>query len=340
MTENIVNEILRHPIKSTKRLPSLANDKALRHSVGRRLNQVWHTKNGKWDYNKRGVHIFEEDWDNLVILDSCRFDFFKEAMKQHNLPGELESRISRGSQTPEWLKANFAGEQLHDTVYISASVVPYHVGVEDFNEGTPFQRKYSFDLDVHYLKNLWEDPPEDAIEVRNTTRIADYVIPADTTAKKAIETAEKYPNKRLIVHIVPPHLPYLGPTGEKIHEKSATPWQDTFTSDCSFSTETLVKGYRENVDHAVSAVDGLIGQLRGKTVVTADHGEFLFDRSSPLPIVEYLHPAKTYTKELVKVPWLVVDSDQRKVIEAEEPKERARTSSESSHEQLKALGYV
>ncbi|MGB9931506.1 hypothetical protein [Haloarcula amylolytica] len=340
MTKTIIDEVLDRPIRSIKRLPSLVSDNALRHSVGRRLNQAWYTRNGRWDYNKKGVHIFEEDWDNLVILDSCRFDFFKEAMKRHELPGELEYKISRGSQTPEWLNSNFAGEKLHDTVYVSASVVPYHVGVEDFDKGTTFQKKYSFNLDVHHLENLWESPPDDAIEVHNTTRVADYVIPADTTAEKAIEIAARYPNKRLIVHIVPPHLPYLGPTGQEIHQKSATPWQDTFTGDCSFATETLVEAYRENVDHAVSAAGYLIEQLRGKTVITADHGEFLFDRSSPIPVVEHLHPAKTYTEELVKVPWLVADSDHRKVIEAEEPRESSQLSSEGSQSQLEALGYI
>lgn len=340
MSSTILDDIRHRPIYSLKRVPSLVTDKAFRHSVGRRLNQVWHTKNSTYQYNKDGVDIFEEDWDNLVILDSCRFDYFKEAKQTHNLPGRLEHRTSRGSQTPEWLKANFDGKTLHDTVYVSASVIPYHVGVENFQDGTPFQQKYSFKLDVHDLVNLWEDPPTEAIEVYNESRIADYVIPADVTANRAIKIQENYPNKRMIIHIVPPHLPYLGPTGEDIHKESATPWMDTYNGKHSFSYETLEQAYHENVDHAVSAAKQLISELVGKTVVTADHGEFLFDRSSPLPVMEYLHPAQTYVDELVKIPWLIVDSNERKSIEPDPPKNISGTDQSDSHKQLEALGYL
>lgn len=340
MANTIFENFLQQPFYALKRAPSIVTDKLFRHSVGRHLNQAWHTKNGSYDFNQDGIDIFEEDWDNLVILDSCRFDYFNEAKERFDLPGQLEHRISRGSQTPEWLKANFDGKSLHDTVYVTASVIPYHIGVEDFDEGTPFQKEYAFDLDVHDLENIWEDPPDEAIQVYNKNRIADYIIPADATARRAVKVGRQYPNKRLIVHIVPPHLPYIGPTGQEIHKKSATPWLDTFRGDCSLSTERLTQAYQENVDHAVSAVKNLIPELDGKTVISADHGEFLFDRSAPIPITEYLHPAKTYADQLVKVPWLVVDSEERKSVEAESPKDLSTVQRDKSHDQLEALGYL
>jgi len=340
MSDTILDEVLHRPIHTLKRIPEIFTDKGFRHSVGRRLNQVWHTRNGSREYNHNGVDIFEEDWDNLVVLDSCRFDYFEEAKQRHGLPGRLEHRISRGSQTPEWLKANFENKTLHDTVYVSASVIPYHIGVEEFDAGTPFQKEYAFDLDVHDLVNIWEEPPDEAIEVHNKSRIADHIIPADVTAREAIDVQDRYPNKRLIVHIVPPHLPYIGPTGEEIHKESATPWMDTYHGERSFSTETLKQAYQENVDHAVAAANELLPKLNGKTVVTADHGEFLFDRSAPLPIIEYLHPSETYTDELVKVPWLVVESEERKSIESEVPEKVSGKSQSKSHKQLEALGYI
>jgi hypothetical protein len=340
MSRTIFHDIASDPFGAIKKSPKIFTDKSFRHSVGRRLNQSYFTKLGRDDYNQSGIDIFDEDWDNFIILDSCRHDYFEDAKKSHKLPGELTTKISRGSQTPEWLKANFEGKTLHDTVYVSASIVPYHIGVEEFDDGTPFQKKYAFDLDIHELVNLWEDPPKEAKRVYDDSRIADYVIPADATADAALKVHEEYPNKRLIVHIVPPHLPYLGPTGEEIHQKSARPWRETFGGECTISLNMLEQAYQENVDHAVAATKTLLNEFRGKSVVTADHGEYLFDRSYPVPITEYLHPAKIYTEELVEVPWLVVDSDERKTIESEEPKMDQIETDVDSREQLEALGYL
>jgi len=59
-----------------------------------------------------------EDWDNLFILDACRYDMFADRI---DLAGSLESRISLGSSSEEFMERNFVGEQFHDTVYINAN---------------------------------------------------------------------------------------------------------------------------------------------------------------------------------------------------------------------------
>lgn len=47
-----------------------------------------------------GCHIVEEDWDNLIILDGCRYDLLKkETLYQGN-----SKRRSVDSATPEFLK--------------------------------------------------------------------------------------------------------------------------------------------------------------------------------------------------------------------------------------------
>jgi len=40
-----------------------------------------------------GVDIKKEKWNNLIILDACRYDYFKEAIKKTKIKGILESRI-------------------------------------------------------------------------------------------------------------------------------------------------------------------------------------------------------------------------------------------------------
>jgi hypothetical protein len=307
-----------------------------RHYVGREINKQSHSRLGMRKYNHRGIDIFSEEWDNLIILDSCRFDYFKTKKNEHQLPGKIESRISRGSQTPEWLWANFNNRELHDTVYITGNPMPYWLGVSNPENKSSRQQKYGFDLNVHELVNVWKGSSNE-LQCGNIT-----TVPADVVAERAIEAAKDYPNKRLLIHILQPHTPYLGtPTGDEIHQISEHPWKEKIRQELDVSVEKLRRAYDENVDLAVRAAKQIINSdsIKGKTVVSADHGELLWEKSSPIPIIEVLHPNKTYIENLVKVPWLVIGGDRRKII-SENKNNIEKTDQDSiATEQLEALGY-
>jgi hypothetical protein len=55
-----------------------------------------------------GINVLEEDWDNLVILDACRYDLFKQV---NDISGDLQKRQSQASMTAEFLNRNFAGKR-------------------------------------------------------------------------------------------------------------------------------------------------------------------------------------------------------------------------------------
>lgn len=61
-----------------------------------------------------------EDWDNLVLLDACRYDQFE---RLNTISGVLENRISQGSSTFEFLTENIAGKKSHDTVYVTSNPI-------------------------------------------------------------------------------------------------------------------------------------------------------------------------------------------------------------------------
>lgn len=119
-----------------------------------------------------GVDVMAEDWDNLVILDACRYDYFED---QNNISGDLKHRISQGNKSWEFMQKNFAGKQLHDTVYVTAN---------------PFVTRFNDDVfyAVDTLDEYWDD---DLGTVR----------PEDVVAA-AVEANQTYPNKRLIVHFM------------------------------------------------------------------------------------------------------------------------------------------
>ncbi len=67
----------------------------------------------------RRVHVTEEDWDHLIVLDGCRYDYFLKVYTSF-LEGKLEKVVSVGSNTVEWRDNSFPGNY-DDVVYVSAN---------------------------------------------------------------------------------------------------------------------------------------------------------------------------------------------------------------------------
>jgi hypothetical protein len=263
----------------------------------RELNRLYHTRLNRRPYNPDGIDIVAADWDNLFILDACRYDAFA---TQSDLPGQLERRRSRGSMTAEFLKANFDGREMHDTVYVTATPMFYW----NRNRG-------DVEATFHHDINVWRD--EGWNDEFNT------VLP-ETMVEYTKRAAEEYPNKRLLVHFVQPHFPAIGPTGRERPElNSLQVWDEIDTGDLDLPDSVLRQAFRENLDAVLPHVADLMETLSGKTVVTADHGQMLGERSFPLPFREYGHPPGIYTDELLTVPWLAHTNGPRREIVAEAP---------------------
>lgn len=75
-----------------------------------------------------GIRVMNEDWDNLIILDGCRYDMFAGRVYT---PGTLEFRTSRGAITEEFIEQNFVCEQFHNTVYLNANPFILRSGIEE-----------------------------------------------------------------------------------------------------------------------------------------------------------------------------------------------------------------
>ena len=146
------------------------------------------------DYNPNGICVFDEDWNNLLILDACRYDLFAE---RSDLPGTLEHRISRAGATREFVQSNFTGRHLHDTVYLTAN--------------SWFQRlRNVIDSEVHELIDLHMNDPDGRYHSEDFK-----VVPPDVLSERAAETVSEYPNKRFVIHYIQPHHPLMGPIGRK-----------------------------------------------------------------------------------------------------------------------------
>ncbi len=284
----------------------------------REINRLYYTITGTDSVNPDGVDVLREEWDNLLILDACRYDMFEQT---HSLPGTLEQRESKGSHTSEFLEANFAGRTLHDTVYVTASPMYY-------------RNRDTLDTEFHDVINVWQEGGWHE-EYRT-------VLP-ETVVESAIEASEEYPQKRLIVHFLQPHYPFLGPTGREHFDLDNLnfEWDKAVTGELEISDGVLWQAFQENLDIVLSHVEGLMDELPGLTVVTADHGQMISERSSPIPMTEYGHPPGLYTEELVTVPWLQYQNGERKRIVAEQPATSETDASEETVQgRLESLGYL
>lgn len=276
--------------------------------IGRMNCYITHTINNNY-YNTEGVNIFNEDWDNLIILDACRYDYFSQIS---TLPGELESRVSRGSTSKEFIRGNFQDTTAHDVVYVSAN-------------GWYANLKNELNSEIYDFQMV----KRDAVEGLTSH--------PKTVADSGLKAHSEFPNKRLIIHFLQPHQPFLGDSSEKFNFKKGFP---ETVKQSNVTQQEIIQAYKENIRIVLPEVERLLEEFSGKTVVSADHGELLGDRMQPLPAKIYGHPEGVYVDELVKVPWHIYESNRRKNIIKEKPVENSTINQNEIRDHLKDLGYV
>lgn len=281
-------------------------------------------------YPASRCEIMNEDWDNLLLLDGCRYDMFQD---QCSIDGRLQSRISQGASTFEFFDKNFSGHTHHDTVYVTANPVPR---VDEW---------CSVDIDAVFyaVVDVWKDHWDSDL---------DTVRPEPVTA--ALKRAnERFPSKRILGHYLQPHYPFIGHGGWEIESRGMTAY-DRLSNDSisdrpsiwerldagEVSREFVWKAYRENLEVVLPHAREVADVFEGKTVLSSDHGNLLREFAWPFPIRTSGHPPGIHTKNLVTVPWLEIEYDTRKSITEEEPVARSPESATAdAQERLKALGY-
>lgn len=265
------------------------------------------------------ISYVDEDWDNLIILDACRYDLIKE---NNPFDSPIKEVHSNASHTVEFLKNNFKSQEMLDTVYVSAS--PHLAGFED-----------KFVHVEHVWKDRWNDDKR-------------TVLPEDVT-EAAVELEERYPNKRLIVHYMQPHYPFIGKTGQTIENQATyggaahnkvSIWEQLAAGE--ISVKIVKKAYLENLNIVLPEVERLLNNIKGKSVITSDHGNLFGKRVVPwLPIKIYGHPPGIKDPELTAVPWIEPPYEKRKKsTSANKPNTKNEENLKEVEQRLQDFGYV
>lgn len=306
LPENAVRKGLKNPQKALRYLyGELVEDKRI-YLTCRAINQKYY----RYFREPGDLDIMQEDWDTLLLIDACRYDYFAE---ESDLPGTLDDRLAPGSMSLEFIDRTFADRQFHDTVYVTANPFAARIEPNTFHDIISLLDEY-FDRDVRTV------PPEELT----------------AAVRKA---HEEYPHKRIIAHYMQPHAPFLSDFGQTVSTELT--WKgDQYHPSKNVELTDVRGAYRENVEVVLDELDRVIPDIPGKIVVTSDHGELLGERLFPIPIRGFEHPKSIYEEESLRVPWLEITADTRRRIKSEPPKEREQIASRTAEKRLEQLGYL
>jgi hypothetical protein len=260
--------------------------------------------------------IIDRDWDYLIILDACRYDYFEKVYEDY-LNGKLKKVVSSGSETSEWCRKVFT-DKYDDIVYVSGNPrINSKMEIKGFHAGEHF----------HKVIDVWDwgwDKEKDTVRPQKMN-------------EAALKAREDFPDKKLIVHYMQPHAPYLSLAVSRCPGfKDVNPRQETIARKIGYKLtrflgqrwvwkirkffriqprtpmylafrevgeEGLIRAYEENLREALEYVAKLCSKLPGKIAITADHGELLGESRN------FGHYANMREPALTEVPWFVVKSE-------------------------------
>jgi len=273
--------------------------------------------------------VFGRDWDVLVILDACRVDLFAEVAGEYGwLPnGETVEQTAVDSvagSSSEWMARTFGAtddETLANTAYIT---------------GNPFSDQQLTTDDVALLDETWRYAwDDDAGSIR-----------PEPLVDRAIQVGREDGHDRIIVHLMQPHVPFLG--DDEIHagfrpddwgspdavrdeaQQGIDVWHRIRRGE--LDRDRVWNAYRENLRIALESVDRLRRNIDGRLVLTADHGNALDEYGV------WGHP-DVPVAGIRRVPWVPLAATDHQTAEPTLEPPTTEASDQDIEQRLAALGY-
>jgi len=274
-----------------------------------------------------GIKVSDMNWSHLMVLDACRYDIFRRVYREFFPDGKVLCVKSKTASTMEFVRGllSLDEQKLKEIIYVSANpMVDLTLGEKRalFFKYVPTWRKaWNNHLNTVLPKSVYYD---------------------------ALKTFLHYPTKRMIIHFLQPHFPfvdnkyfYLNEICESIMSRAKKEAEKGSRQGilanlkvaagivkaalskgyicagipqelCEFiraRPEEVRQAYTSNLRQVLFYVKKLAQILPGKIVVTADHGEAFGEKLSRiLPIRVYGHPSRIRIDALTKVMYLEIDN--------------------------------
>jgi hypothetical protein len=222
----------------------------------------------------RGVQ--ELDWEILIIIDACRHDLFEQSQ------GDTDYRVSLGSCTQDFIMKNWDGDH-NDIVYVTGNPMFNRSKMEELvGEENPF-----FEMFRTYEEN-WDN--------EERTCLPKEVAEDAKTANKM------FPDKKLVVHFIQPHYPFInfdfglnaGDAEAFIQHEGRDVWE--LASMGEISDDELWSGYKHNLSVVMEEVENLNEAFDRTIVLTSDHANMVGEANL------YGHPCEKSWEKLRRVP--------------------------------------
>ena len=217
--------------------------------------------------------IDEREWDVLVVLDDCRWDYFS------LVDDEVEMvRTPAEEATPDWTTRTWDRDGWEDVTYVSGNPFTTYARDED-RFGVTLEERVDTYVEAFRGEDdsAWDD-------LLHCTR-------PDWMTDLALEYLDSE-GPPLVVHYLQPHLPYIGNVGVRArHRAPFVPERETgddlldttspayaLFHDGELSGSLLRHAYLENLKLVWRASERLRRRIRDDGldgIVTADHGEVL-----------------------------------------------------------------
>lgn len=293
--------------------------------------ELWQGSLGKLgEYYNYGTHVYEYDWDLLLILDTCRPDGLAAVASEYDfLDGydpETEYINSVGSRSPEWIAKTFdpdsvAGPELSETAYVSAN--PHTRDLPDPNRLGLVDEVWTYGWSTEF-----------------------GTVEPETVADRVIDVHRQLDFERHVAHFMQPHSPYRSLVTDHpewfcldvgLDNPEARPdmiiWERLRTG--RISREELWEAYLDNIRWVLDAVEIVLSNVDADDVViSSDHGEgfgeyWFYGHSStaPIPVVK-------------QVPWHRTEATDEGTYEPTVEPENVALADDEVAERLRNLGYV
>lgn len=285
-----------------------------------------------------GKHWYKEDWDLLIILDTCRVDALEVASKNYDFVSNINTTISKGGQSAEWMANTFIKEfkkEIANTAFISSN--PHAKSV--FEKG---------------LCSSFDDEPNQSVDRLQRFGGENYVSKEDfehyqtfwdvkekhgqcalrPVTNHTIQLARESQFERMVVHYMPPHAPYVASARKedrKLEQHEKNPFDYIReTGDSS----TVFESHVSELNRVLQEVELLLDNVDADSVIiTSDHGDGFGKNKRARR-----HRAGHLSPKVRVVPWVhttAVDSHTHEPNLIEQV-----TVKQSQKEALENLGYI
>jgi len=269
--------------------------RGLMHAVYTAYLGFWYTVTSRWP---TGTHVYDEEWDLLVILDACRVDVLESVAEEYEFIESVDSRWSIGSHSHEWLTKTFSkryDDEIRDTAYVSGN---------GHTQETFVDHEYPPDETVPFCRPDWDPVDDDGFGrldmLWETAHRDEFGVPPRAITDRTVEIARNDDYDRLIAHYMQPHIPYIADAlndDRPPTELESKGWKLLESGDAD--REEVWTAYEATLRLVLNEVELLLENVDAeRVVVTADHGNAFGEYAV------YGHPEGFLLPCIKKVPWV------------------------------------